>query len=71
LITTLRCLIWYSSMSIMAMSDASILFRTPPLVDEFHSFHQESKIDEFFLIHQNHFSLCRESLEKIDSDVLF
>ncbi|MER1801032.1 hypothetical protein, partial [Proteus mirabilis] len=30
LITTLRCLIWYSSMSIMAMSDASILFRTPP-----------------------------------------
>ncbi|WP_414602837.1 TetR family transcriptional regulator C-terminal domain-containing protein, partial [Providencia stuartii] len=30
LITTLRCLIWYSSMSIMAMSDVSILFRTPP-----------------------------------------
>ena len=30
LITTLRCLIWYSSMSIMAMSDASILSDTPP-----------------------------------------
>ena len=30
LITTLRCLIWYSSMSFMAMSDASILSDTPP-----------------------------------------
>ena len=49
--SSIEYLIWCSFMSIMAMSDASILFRTPPIIEysEFQSEMSESWIFHIFV----------------------